>query len=134
MENEMKTQARTRRGFDYRYSNGIIGQYRGKDIYVIPKNDFTIEQSKQEKNLIFAVSSLDTDELILVGNGMVIGFMTADGSVQLYDKSRFYGEEKKAVPQVTEQPLPQTSASGKTIEDYLAGETLVDRFLREMRF
>ena len=127
MKNEMKTQST----IDYRYSNGIIGQYKGQDVYVLPESDYTPAR-KQEKDLIFALAS-GANKLKLVNRGMLIGYMDPQGNVELLRKSEFYPK-----PQLQAEEKPEaanTSASGiNPIDEYLAGETLVDRFLREMKF
>ena len=37
---------------DYRYMNGIVGVYKGNDVWVITKKDFTLELSKKNKGYI----------------------------------------------------------------------------------
>ena len=123
---------------DYRYTSGIIGQYGGNDVWVIPERDFTVELSKENKEFIYAVTNIDDRVIKLVNRGMLIGYMTPEGRVDMLDKSEFY-EDSKAMPAITVEakggkdntPEVIISASGKTIDDYLAGETLADRFLRE---
>ena len=123
---------------DYRYTSGIIGQSGGNDVWVIPERDFTVELSKENKEFIYAVTNIDDRVIKLVNRGMLIGYMTPEGRVDMLDKSEFY-EDSKAMPAITVEakggkdntPEVIISASGKTIDDYLAGETLADRFLRE---
>lgn len=124
---------------NYNYMSGMVGQYKGSDVFVIPVKDFSVERSKGDKKTIFAVSNNKGgryDNLVLVSGGMVIGEMSCDGEVFLAEKSSFYGkpEPKNEIveEEVVEEKKPEIE--GKSIDDYLAGETLVDRFLREMQF
>lgn len=130
---------------DYRYTSGVVGQYQGSDIYTILEEDFDVDDSRGDSRLIYALIDREKRDLKLVSEGMWIGDMTSDGYVTLFDKSRFY-EEATEEPEwkpaesfadAFQEPMPATSSSsgtGKTIDDFLAGETLVDRFLREASF
>lgn len=123
---------------DYRYMSGIVGVYQGNDVWAIPERDFTVELSKKNKEFIYAVTNVDDKVIKLVNRGMLIGYMTPEGKVDMLDKSEFY-EDSKAMAAITVEakggkdniPEVTISASGKTIDDYLAGETLADRFLRQ---
>ena len=131
---------------DYRFTHGIVGQYQGSDIYTIKEEDFNVEDSRGDSRLIYALIDRKKSDLKLVSEGMWIGDMTSDGYVTLFDKSRFYEEKDldwkpaESLADAFEEPLAAeveesfSSPSGKTIDDFLAGETLVDRFLREASF
>lgn len=134
---------------DYRFTSGIVGQYQGSDIYTILEEDFDVEQSRGDSRLIYALIDREKPDLKLVSEGMWIGDMTSDGYVTLFDKCRFYEEKdldwepaesltdafQKPMAAEVEEPLAAfSSPSGKTIDDFLAGETLVDRFLKEASF
>lgn len=128
---------------NYNYMSGMVGQYKGQDVFVIPVRDFSVERSKGDKKTIFAISNNKVgryNNLTLVSGGMVIGEMSCDGEVFLAEKSRFYGEPE-AKPEVKFKSEPEIEIKeekseiiGKSVDDYLAGETLVDRFLRGMQF
>ena len=122
---------------DYRYITGIIGNYGSNDVWVIPEKDFSAGLSKEHPEYIYAISDTNKKELSLVNRGMIIGYMSPEGSIELSDKSEFYTkpaitvEAKGGKDNIPEVIVEATSASGKTIDDYLAGETLADRFLRQ---
>lgn len=131
---------------DYRFTNGVVGQYQGSDIYTILEEDFDVDQSRGDSRLIYALIDREKPDLKLISEGMWIGDMTSDGYVTLFDKSRFYEEKDldwrpaESLADAFEEPPAAeveelfSSPSGKTIDDFLAGETLVDRFLREASF
>lgn len=133
---------------DYRYTNGVVGQYQGSDIYTILEEDFDVEQSRGDSRLIYALIDREKPNLKLISEGMWIGDMTSDGYVTLFDKCRFYEEKdldwepaetfaadiEESMPADDSPLTTSASGTGKTIDDFLAGETLVDRFLREASF
>lgn len=122
---------------DYRYMSGIIGNYGNNDVWAIPEKDFTVELSKEHTEYIYAVTNFKEDKIKLVNRGMIIGYMSPEGDIELLDASEFYikpaitVEAKGGKNNIPEVIVEATSASGKTIDDYLAGETLADRFLRQ---
>ncbi len=131
---------------NYNYMSGMVGQYKGQDVFVIPVKDFSVERSKGDKKTIFAISNNKVgryNNLTLVSGGMVIGEMSCDGEVFLAEKSSFYEPEAKPEVkskdevkevEIKEEKSEPVSIIGKSVDDYLAGETLVDRFLRGMQF
>lgn len=117
---------------DYRYKMGIVGQFNGNDVYVIPEKDFDLARTQKNKGMIFALSSGNKELLDLVSDGMWIGQMTAQGQVGLFEKSRFFEERRLADPQLK----IDTSSSGITPADIgiRPNESAADRFIRNMKF
>lgn len=130
------------RRLDYRYMNGIVGQYQGKDVWVVQEKDFVVQMSKNDPDIVFAVVKKGEVWLQLVSGGMVIGEMSKEGEVVLYERSYFWGdpvEEKEPSPQTLVKDMSTSTSTsgekvGKTVDDYLAGETLADKFLRQLQF
>lgn len=137
---------------DYRYMGGVVGTYQGQDVFVVPEKDFSIKRSRGDRKMIFAVSTQNPEglgrkpgSLLLVSSGSVIGEMSPDGEVELYERSyewkgRGWKQPDPEVEASTEvevggrknYPVPEVIyTSGKSVDDFLAGETLADRFLRE---
>lgn len=137
---------------NYKQLRGIVGQYRGSDVYVIPEKDFNLKESSKDSRLIYALIVPNRKDLLLVSSGMAIGDMTPSGYVTMWEKSEFYyGPEKEIEEPITAvnttfnysggngaRPKVEVefdvSTSGISVDDFLAGETLVDRFLRGMQF
>lgn len=130
---------------NYKQLRGVVGQYQGSDVYVVPEKDFNLWESKDDNRMIYALVVPGRHDLLLVSGGMKIGDMTPNGYVDLWEKSEFYDDgpekafEEPAVKSV-EEPMaadfPQMevpSTSGINVDDFLAGENLVDRFLREFK-
>ena len=133
------------RQVDYRYLSGVVGQYKGSDIFVVPEKDFKLGKSKKDRKTWFALADRGKEELPLISGGMWIGNMTHVGLVNLFPESRFWPPEEKKIEKVVfpnemEEPVkavevPKSPWVGeKTIDDYLAGETLADRFLKQIGF
>lgn len=128
---------------DYRYLEGIVGQYQGTDVCIVPKKDFSLQTSKENRDLIYAIADKKKKTLKLVMAGMIIGEMTSSGYITMYKRCSFFddGPEKHVpIPEERSEASPQifegvdlSSASG-IIDEFLAGETLVDRFLKELEF
>ena len=100
----------------YRDQNGIVGQYRGANVFVIGYKDF--KQPASSDTTIYAVRSdaqHQKDKLDLVQGRMLIGTMTDSGHVEIYDASRrreykFYTKEKKPSKPVPEYKIEKTPA------------------------
>lgn len=100
----------------YRDKNGIVGQYRGENVFVIGYKD--LKPPAPNDTTIYAVRIDDghqKDWLDLVQGGKYIGTMTDSGRVEIYDASRrreykFYTKEKqlsKPVIKRTPEPAPE---------------------------
>lgn len=130
---------------NYRYMSGIVGQYQGQDVFIVQEKDFDLARSKGDSRVLFAVFSPGKRMARLISGGMWIGEMSPEGEVNLFKASKFY-EETDVSPEKKESKKEESKAkkeeevkesifaSGKSIDDYLAGETLVDRFLRGLEF
>ena len=117
----MKTRVKTEVG--YRDKNGIVGQYRGENVFVIGYKD--LKPPAPNDTTIYAVRIDDghqKDWLDLVQGGKCIGTMTDSGRVEIYDASRrreykFYTKEKRPSKPVPEQRLAAQLQEGPTIRE-----------------
>jgi len=119
----------------YRDKNGIVGKYRGHDVYVVSYGDLEPEW-KYDKDTIYAVrTDAKHQNLELVLEGKFIGEMTDGGNVTLFDGSRNYRwpQDKKpfVAPQQKEVPELDLSASALNVEfGYGAYSKVVDDFFK----
>ena len=94
----------------YRDKNGIVGKYRGHDVYVVSYANLEPEW-KYDKDTIYAVKCLNNNNLELVLEGKLIGAMTDGGNVTLFEGSRNYRwpqEKKVSKPQpVIDKEIPE---------------------------
>lgn len=110
----------------YRDRNGIVGQYRGADVYVIAYEDFTESMTKTVVDTIFAVRDRG-QSLTLVQDGKIIGNLWDDGRI---DTARsllpfnFYKKKNKKVEK-KEEPVELPKA---VVDDYSIYSSVVDNF------
>ena len=96
---------------DIRDERGVIGQYNGNEVFVIPQNEFD-KLSQVKRNIVYALVKPGKYESILVKNMVVMGHISPDGGVTEYDNPFDYlsASRSKAVdkpkpkPQKTEKP------------------------------
>lgn len=98
----MKTQNETKTEMGYYNQSGIVGQYKGKDVCVLDKDDFTPELA-QDKTIIYAVRESQTRGVMtLVFEGWMIGTMTDGGKVDIYDS-----DSRRRYIFLKPKPLPE---------------------------
>ena len=116
----------------YRDKNGVVGKYRGHDVYVTKYINLEPEW-KYDKSTIYAVVCNNNKNLELVLEGKLIGEMTDGGNVNLFDGSRNYRwpQEKKV-----SKPQPVLDKEVPTVEElnvefgYGAYSKVVDDFFK----
>lgn len=116
----------------YRDQNGVVGQYRGENVFVIGYKD--LKPPAAHDHTIYAVRIDDDhqkDRLDLVQGRMLIGTMTDSGHVEIYDSSRrrlykFYTKEKQP-----SKPVPEYEIK-KTPEQRLAAQLREEPTIREL--
>ena len=93
----------------YRDKNGVVGKYRGHDVYVVSYVDLEPEW-KYDRTTIYAVRCNNNKNLELVLEGKLIGEMTDGGNVSLFEARREYRwpqEKKVSKPQpVLDREIP----------------------------
>lgn len=108
----------------YYDKNGIVGAYKGYEVYVINYEDLIPGQG----DYLFAVKERShSDSMKLVLDGMVIGTMDNNGKVSIYPQEKrkrfnFYKPiQKEKVKYEVEVP---------TVVDYTAYSVTVDNFFK----
>ena len=128
----------------YRDQNGVVGQYRGENVFVIGYKDF--KHPAAHDHTIYAVRCNNNDKLELVQGKMLIGTMTDSGHVEIYDASRrrgykFYTKEKQPSKSVPEYKIAEPASAPEPITDvstlvlnteygYRAYSKIVDDFFK----
>ena len=92
----------------YRDKNGVVGKYRGHDVFVVSYVNLEPEW-KYDRSTIYAVRCNNNKNLELVLEGKLIGEMTDGGNVNLFDGSRNYRwpQEKKPATKPQEPVVKQ---------------------------
>ena len=95
---------------NYYYETGLIGSYKGRQVWIVDYKDFCKEDTINSDN-IWAIRVGPDQAMKLVFRGFQIGIMSHSGEVSLFHKEKpfnFYcKEEKKSkeTPEVKEVPL-----------------------------
>lgn len=113
----------------YRDQNGVVGQYRGENVFVIGYKDF--KQPAAHDHTIYAVRSdaqHQNDKLELVQGSKFIGTMTDSGHVEIYDSSRRRGYKFYTKPS---KPVSEYEIK-KTPEQRLAAQLQAEPTIREL--
>ena len=89
---------------DLRLENGVVGQYNGKDVYVIQKREFD-RDPQVDKGTIYMIVEENKTESLLVHGMTVIGHISPTGSVTEYHKPfRYLSSKVKAKAKVEKEP------------------------------
>ena len=95
---------------NYYYETGLIGNYRGREVWIINYEDFCKEDT-ENSNIIWAVKVGPDQTMKLVFRGSQIGIMSHIGEVSLFHREKpfnFYHREEKESKNsvvVEEKPL-----------------------------
>lgn len=88
----------------YYNKSGYVGDYKGKEVYVINREDYT-KDKVNNKNIIYAIKQKDNVELDLVFKGYHIGVMWDDGNILTLNKTPWVFKEA---------PKPKSKVKVKT--------------------
>ena len=112
----------------YRDRNGIVGKYKGCNVYVIDYEDLTPAEPKD--NTIYAVRFKGDKILTLLQKNKKIGYMNDAGEVNLTDTVMpfdFYSVPVKKEPK--EEPMGDILDANI---DYTRYSAVVDKFFAEL--
>lgn len=97
---------------DLRLENGVVGQYNGKDVYVIQKREFD-RDPQVDKGTIYMVVEDGKTESLLVHGMTVIGHISPTGSVTEYHKPfRYLTSKVKAKAKEKEKEPEREKETG----------------------
>lgn len=103
---------------NYNFEHGLVGMYRGKEIYIINADEFKVYK-EQPANVLFAISTGTDNDLTLCDRDMPIGWLTKEGSVHLY-----CDEVREKTPATSAAPTSVANdkdldALGFNVDEYL---------------
>lgn len=120
---------------DYRYERGLVGNWKGYQVYILEKQEYINNQYNLKDDVVYVIAD---DGMRMVNRGYTIGYLSKSGSVSECDKVRYKPvtpKEKREAARTEET----TSASGEidfTIEvseGYFAQfATEVDEFFKHV--
>ena len=71
---------------DYRYERGLVGNWKGYQIYILEKNEYMDNQYNLKDNVVYVIAD---DGMRMVNKGYTIGYLSKTGSVSECDKIRY---------------------------------------------
>lgn len=95
---------------DYRYERGLVGNWKGYQVYILEKSEYVNNQYNLKDNVVYVIAD---DGMRMVNKGYTIGYLGKTGSVNECDKVRYRPVQQK--PQAEERPSV-TSTSGEEKE------------------
>lgn len=114
----------TFRKMNYNFEHGLVGMYRGTDIYVLSGAEWrALARSELIGNYYYAISRADDLDLILYKGVQKVGYLTPDGDIVLTQAAKTVVEEPKEVPKETPAAPAANDinldALGFQVDDYL---------------
>ena len=95
---------------DYRYERGLVGNWKGYQVYILEKQEYVNSQYHLKDDVVYVIAD---DGMRMVNRGYTIGYLSKSGSVSECDKVRYRPVAQK--PQAEERPSV-TSTSGEERE------------------
>ena len=92
---------------DYRYERGLVGNWKGYQVYILEKQEYIDSQYHLKDNVVYVIAD---DGMRMVNRGYTIGYLSKSGSVSECDKVRYRPVAQK--PQKEEKTTVTTSTSG----------------------
>lgn len=97
---------------DYRYERGLVGNWKGYQVYILEKQEYINSQYHLKDDVVYVIAD---DGMRMVNRGYTIGYLSKSGSVSECDKVRYRPIAQK--PQKKEEKAPAVvSTSGEEVE------------------
>lgn len=103
---------------DYRYERGLVGNWKGYQVYILEKNEYIDNQYNLKDNIVYVIAD---DGMRMVNKGYTIGYLNKSGNVSECDKVR-YRPVKAAEVKNMPEPQKETSFSPGEAEIVLTTE------------
>lgn len=95
---------------DYRYERGLVGNWKGYQVYILEKSEYMDNQYNLKNDVVYVIAD---DGMRMVNKGYTIGYLGKAGSVNECDKVRYRPVQQK--PQKEEKTSVTTSTSGEEV-------------------
>ena len=114
---------------NYKNERGIVGQYKGTDVEVIPYMELSAKAASRKDRIWAVVMSL-AENLQLVYGDKWIGTMSSEGKITLFDRNvifRFHEdkvkevERKSSTPAAKEPTVGEFSEYSKEVDNFFKG-------------
>ena len=85
---------------DYRYERGIVGNWKGYQVYIMEKQEYLDNQYHLKDDVVYVIAD---DGMRMVNKGYTIGYLSKTGNVTECDKVRYRPVPQKSKPQKKEE-------------------------------
>lgn len=102
---------------DYRHERGLVGNWKGYQIYILEKSEYMDNQYNLKDDVVYVIAD---DGMRMVNKGYTIGYLSKSGSVSECDKIRYKPVAQKK--EKKEEAPVVTSTSGEEVEIELTTE------------
>lgn len=96
---------------DYRYERGLVGNWKGYQVYILEKQEYVNNQYNLKDDVVYVIAD---DGMRMVNRGYTIGYLSKSGSVSECDKVRYRPVPQK--PQKEEKTSVASTSGEETIE------------------
>ena len=96
---------------DYRYERGLVGNWKGYQVYILEKQEYINNQYNLKDDVVYVIAD---DGMRMVNKGYTIGYLSKSGSVSECDKVRYRPKPQK--PQKEEKASVASTSGEETIE------------------
>lgn len=115
------------------FSNGIIGTYKGKDVYKIGVDEY-LEHDRKEADVMFLIGK------DLIYHGYIVGRQNDKGYLEMLNRPIVYPAQaaklatfdKPETPSVKVEEVAPAAINSKIVDEYLASKKSVDFFFEEL--
>lgn len=123
--------------YNYLDEIGVVGKYKGCEVYVLPYRDLTLERTRGNTDTIYAVINFldDKNKAALVLNGDWIGTMTYAGQIDIFKHIKNFNFWKKKTEKPVEEkkvediPIP----APVSVKEVVYETTVVDNFFKGLK-
>lgn len=118
---------------------GVVGQYKGCEVYVLHYRDLTLERTRGHIDTIYAVTNFldDKNKAALVLNGDWIGTMTDAGQIDIFKHIKNFNFWKKKTEKFVEEKRVEDKdisiPAPVSVKEVVYETTVVDNFFKGLK-
>lgn len=115
------------------FSNGLVGTYKGKEVYKITADEYC-EHDRKEADVMFLIGQ------DLIYHGYIVGGINDKGYLEMLNRPIIYPAQaaklaafdKPETPSVKVEEVAPAAINSKIVDEYLASKKSVDFFFEEL--
>lgn len=115
------------------FNNGLVGTYKGKEVYKITADEYC-EHDRKEADVMFLIGQ------DLIYHGYIVGGINNKGYLEMLNRPIIYPAQaaklatfdKPETPSVKVEEVAPAAINSKIVDEYLASKKSVDFFFEEL--